>query len=461
MKIQGAKIGVIGAGVSGLETIQFLTSGQAEVSLFDMIPEERAGAIKAQLPGQVRAIFGGYDARLAEFLALDAIVVSPGVNAKTPFFETIRAKGVAILSEIELAARFIREPIIAITGTNGKTTTTTLMAKLFEQAGYRIFTGGNIGTPLIKRAGQTESYDYIVAEISSFQLEEIQTFRPKVAIMLNLTDDHLDRYKTLTEYGFYKEQIFKNQTPDDIAILNRDDSAVVAMARNIRANILWTSTRQVIPLGAYTTPDLPDIIYHGPDGRHSRWSKQGIRLPGEHNIANILTVVTTAMSLGVSPEIIESAIKTFTGLSHRIEYVGEIQGVTFYDDSKGTNVSAVIEAIRSLETPVILVAGGRGKGTDFSPLRNFIQPKVKAAILFGESRFELRQHLHDLTETVMVDAFADIIPASLRYAQAGDSVLLSPACASFDLFKNYKERGDVFKKLIRDYPGYHNGGNKP
>jgi UDP-N-acetylmuramoylalanine--D-glutamate ligase len=356
-----------------------------------------------------------------------------------------RAAKIEIIGELELASRFVRAPIIAVTGTNGKSTVTVLIGGIFKAAGLKTFVGGNLGTPLSDAADA--DFDIAAVEVSSYQLETIERFKPRVAIHLNLADDHLDRYANLKEYSAAKARVFENQDGGDWAILNRDDAHVWGLAER--------GSARVFSFGQSRTERAPTIWTDGgalafDDGaRRGHIAMDRFRLPGMHNVANAMAASAAAIAMNVAPEIIERVLKEFRGLPHRIEFVCEKGGVAFVDDSKGTNVGAAVEAIAAARPPVILIAGGVDKGGSYEPLRAAIGRKVNLVILIGSAREKMRAALAGAVAIESAETLREAVALAASRARPGDTVLLSPACSSFDQFKDYAERGHIFQELVR------------
>jgi UDP-N-acetylmuramoylalanine--D-glutamate ligase len=353
------------------------------------------------------------------------------------------SRGIEILSEVELAYRFLRFPIIAITGTNGKSTTTTLVGQMLKANGARVFIGGNIGAPLIGFVGG--DWEWGVVEISSFQLEWIQEFRPRLAVLLNLTEDHLDRYPNFAAYCRTKERLFECQTPEDIAILNRDDPQVWAMRQRRHAKIISFGFSE-IDQGVFARSE--EIVWRGVAGEE-RFPLHHVKIQGVHNVENMMAAIAVAKAIGIPAQIIQQTLEEFPGLEHRLEFVREKDGVRYYNDSKGTNVGAVVKSLASFSVPVILLAGGVDKGGDYGVLREGVGKRVKRLVLFGAAKEIIAESLGMQTETVVVDDMETAVRDAYQHAHPGDVVLLSPACSSFDMFRNYAERGRVFKSLVQ------------
>jgi UDP-N-acetylmuramoylalanine--D-glutamate ligase len=374
---------------------------------------------------------------------VDIVIPSPGVPPENPLLRQAGALGVPIMSEIELASRFVRAPLLAITGTNGKSTTTTLLGEMLNAGGKKTFVGGNIGAPLIGfTAGE---WDWGVVEISSFQLEWVNHFRPRIAVLLNVTEDHLDRYPDFAAYCGTKERIFTAQTESDSSILNRDDPLVWGMRERIRARVISFGAAEVSE-GAFTRSNE---IFWRDGATEERYSLRRAKLQGVHNVENMMAALAAARCVGICQEAIQQTLDTFPGLEHRLEFVREKDGVRYYNDSKGTNVGAVVKSLASFTAPVILLAGGVDKGGDYGVLRDLVRSKVRRLVLFGAAKEIIRAALGALTDTVMVETLEGAVQEAAAHARTGDVVLLSPACSSFDMFRNYGERGKMFKDLVQ------------
>ncbi len=449
MELKGKRALVVGAGRTGIATAQFLQEKEAKVTITDCKSGTELGEELEKIDeGRIKAELGGH--RLKSFLEAELIVVSPGIPPIRPLMAAIR-NGKEIISEIELAYRFIQTPIIAVTGTDGKTTTATLIEKALTNSGRKVFLGGNIGRPLIECARTKQDCDYAVAELSSFQLERTYSFRPYIALLLNLSPDHLDRYRSYRQYVRAKMRIFANQRSSDFAILNKDDSLVSRGSRGIRAKKIFFSRTHPLKKGTYL--EEGKIFYRAPSGRKKAFPTEKFKLRGPHNLENTMAAVTAAEICSCPREGIQEALEHFAGLEHRLEFVRELRGVKFYNDSKATTVNSVKRALESFSEPVILIAGGRDKGSDYTPLRDPVREKVKALILLGEARAKIAQALPGLTETLSVENLAQAVKLAWAKSSSGDLVLLSPACSSFDMFSNYEERGRVFKELVRGLKG--------
>ena len=445
MDLQGKRVMVVGLGISGRAAARLLAARGAKLVMTD----RNADLPHSDLPAGVVHLGVEDAAWLGPPDPIELVVASPGVPPASLLMSTARARRIPIIGELELASRFVSAPMVAITGTNGKSTVTVMLGEICQAAGLKTFVGGNLGTPLAAAAGVT--YDAAVIEVSSYQLELIETFRPHVAIHLNLTDDHLDRYRDLAEYGLAKARLFENQNADDWAILNRDDPAVWKLARDVRA--------QVFSFGCARPPSAAapmraiwcdgDALAFNDGIRAGRIALRDFTLPGRHNLLNAMAAAAAALALGIPPPTIERALSAVAGLPHRTELVRTVGGVRYIDDSKGTNVGAVVEALAATHGPVILIAGGVDKGGDYAPLRQPLSAKVKLLILIGAARHTMRTALAGATAIETASALADAVKLAAAHALSGDTVMLSPACSSFDQFKDYAERGRVFQELVR------------
>ncbi len=442
MEIKGKKVLVLGLARTGRECARFLAQHGASVQVTDVRSEvelKQEMETLAALP--IRYFLGGEDPDWLE--GVDIIVPSPGVPAENVLLKEGSRRGIKILSEIEFACRFLRAPLVAITGTNGKSTTTTLVGEMLKASGAKVFVGGNIGTPLIGFVGG--DWEWGVVEVSSFQLEWIEEFRPRISVLLNLTEDHLDRYPNFRAYCQAKQRIFEAQDANDIAILSRDDRLVWEMRKRIRARVVSFGFSEVDD-GVFVA--AREMIWR--DGsREEKFPLSRVKIQGVHNVENMMAAIAAAKSAGVSASLIQKVLEDFPGLEHRLEFVREKDGVRYYNDSKGTNVGAVVKSLASFSDPVILLAGGVDKGGDYGILRQEIRQKVRRLVLFGEAQEIIARALGDLTETVIVENLEAAVGDAFAHARAGEVVLLSPACSSFDMFRNYAERGQVFKSLVQ------------
>jgi UDP-N-acetylmuramoylalanine--D-glutamate ligase len=433
------RILIVGLGATGVAVAKYLHGIGKQIALADEKPESELVSTLAELSGiPFTSHFGTH--RKEDFLAYPMIVLSPGVDSELPVLKEARSKGIRIIGEIELASLFIKEPVIAITGTNGKTTTTTLIGEIFRKAFGDVFVGGNIGTPLICYITEDRKTPYIVLEISSFQLETIETFRPNTAILLNITEDHLDRYRSFNEYKEAKYRIFENQNESDYALINTNILPVMKG----KPKILPFSAHQEVSEGAFARNGN---LYVRFEGHEFIYKRELSPLIGIHNTENILTALLTAHIYGIEQAITEDVLKTFKGLPHRVEYIRTIDGITFCNDSKATNVDAAKRALESIDGSIVLIAGGKDKGGSYRAITG-VADKIRALIVIGEAQerivHELGSHIKTYTENSMEDA----VRKAREVARDGDMVLLSPMCSSFDMFKDYKDRGNTFRRIV-------------
>ena len=437
---------VVGLGKSGVASAVFLKAHGAQVTVSDAKPPDQLGEeITRLLDLGIAVETGGHGERT--FRGQDLIVVSPGVPVDSPMVVQARALGEKVIGEIELAARFLPKNIVAITGSNGKTTTTALTGEILAAGGKRTVVGGNIGTPAISLVEQTTPDSVVVLEVSSFQLETIETFRPPIAVVLNVTPDHLDRHRTFEAYVNAKARIFENQLAEDFAVLNADDSACVALASRTRAQVFWFSRKKEVKQGAYA--HAGQTFFRRPDGQQEIMLTSEIPLKGAHNLENALAAVCAGALMGCTAEKIRQAVRAFKAVEHRLEYVATIRGVEYYNDSKATNVDATIKALESFPANIHLILGGKDKGSDYSMLNDLLRQRVKCVYTIGAAAAKIESQIKG-TEVVHAGTLENAVKQAADSAQAGDIVLLAPACASFDQFRNYEHRGRVFKEAVQE-----------
>ncbi len=444
---EGRNVFVVGAGRSGLAAAVLLLREGARVTLLD---ERRKDAVErslgATIPPEVAFVHGRMGEKAA--LGVDLVVLSPGVPAEKLPLEALRRSGVPVWGELELGFRRFRGSIAAVSGTNGKSTVTTLLGGMVSRAFSRVFVGGNLGTPLSEAAGG--AYDWGVVEASSFQLESIDTFRPKVAVLLNITEDHNDRYKDFAAYAEAKMALFRNQSSTDIAVINADDPAISARADRIPTEkIPFSLTR---PLAEGVCLDGGEMVYCN-GIREERYPRALLRIRGTQNVENALAAIAAARRIGVPQEAVRDVLASFPGLPHRVEFVRRVKGVSYVNDSKGTNVGAVLKCLEGFPEPVVLIAGGKDKGIDFRPLREPLRRKARAAVLFGEARGRMERELSGTVPLADADTLEDAVRRAAGLARRGDVVILSPACSSFDQFRNFEERGEAFRRAVMELPG--------
>jgi len=444
MELRGKRVLVVGLGKSGVASALFLKLRGARVTVSDTKTEDELRAeIPVLLDHGITVETGEHGERT--FHGQDLIVVSPGVSVDALPMQA-RISGEPIIGEIELAAQFLPGRIVAITGSNGKTTTTTLTGEILTAGGLPTLVGGNIGTPAISLVERAKPDHIIVLEVSSFQLETIQTFRPKMAVILNITPDHLDRHRTFAAYAGAKARIFENQQADDFAVLNADDPNCVALAEGIRAHICWFSRKKEVQQGASVQDGR--IGFRDAGGKREIMLVSEIPLKGAHNLENVLAAICAGALMGVKPEHIRRAVQQFKAVEHRLEYVATIRGVDYYNDSKATNVDATIKALESFPANIHLILGGKDKGSDYTVLNDLLRERVKRVYTIGAAAEKIESHIKGAAEIVPAETLDDAVRRAAAVAQAGDVVLLAPACASFDQFDNYEHRGRVFKEVV-------------
>jgi UDP-N-acetylmuramoylalanine--D-glutamate ligase len=452
------RVTVMGMARSGESAARLLLAAGARVTIADAKDEVQLADVLARLDRARITIRTGadYGSSLRE---TDLVVISPGVPARLPMLEAARGRGVAVIGELELASWFLGAPVIAITGTNGKSTTVTLIGEILKRSGKRAFVGGNIGTPLSEAALATRQagaspYEYIVAEVSSFQLETIRRFRPWCAAILNITTDHMDRYERAADYVAAKARIFENQSGTDIALLNLDDAQVAAMRPRVRARVMGVSMSGQLGHGVQE-----GVIWDGTQvtatfgGRTEVvCRREEIRMVGSHNLSNAMAAVAAGVAARCPMGAIRESLRAFPGIEHALEAVRERRGVRFINDSKGTNVDAVLKALESFDEPIVLIAGGRDKGGDFERLREPVRRRVTHLILIGEAAPRLHEVLRECPNVIRAPSLRAAVEEAAAVATAGSVVLLSPACASFDMFADYQDRGRQFKQLVSELP---------
>jgi UDP-N-acetylmuramoylalanine--D-glutamate ligase len=449
MELEGKKAVVVGLGITGRTTARFLKSRGAVVWAVDSADRETlADAVAEMTALGVETQIGPHRPEL--LAEADLIVVSPGVPHTLAPLAAAAARGIPLLGEIELAARFLNRPIIAVSGTNGKTTTTTLVGRMLEKAGMRVFVGGNIGSPLIGFVAEGQDADVAVVEVSSFQLDTADTFRPKVAVLLNVAEDHLDRYPGMEGYAAAKARLFRNLSASDTAVFNGGDPQIREMTGALSARRLpfrWENDREEDSAeGAVLSAGK--IRIRMAEVGITEMSCADFALPGPHNLENAAAAALAALAAGARLSDIEGVLETFDGLSHRLERVGTVDGVAFYDDSKATNVDAVRRALESFSEPVVLLLGGRDKNTDLTPLANIAAPRVRHAVVMGEAAPRLKEILTPVVPVTEAGSMDAAVHAAFSASRPGTVVLLSPACASFDWYENYARRGEDFRRAV-------------
>jgi UDP-N-acetylmuramoylalanine--D-glutamate ligase len=446
MDLKDKRVLVVGLGKSGVASALFLKERGARVTVSDTkSPDQLREEIPVLLDHGITVETGGHGERT--FRGQDLIVVSPGVPVDAAPLVQARAAGEPVIGEIELAAQNLSGEIVAITGSNGKTTTTTLAGEILAAGGFPVSVGGNIGTPAISLVERATRQTIVVLEVSSFQLETIQTFRPKVAVVLNVTPDHLDRHRTFQTYVDAKTRIFENQQASDFAVLNEDDPTCRTLRDRTRAQVFWFSRKKEVQKGACVRDGKIFFL----DGKSQRevMLVSEIPLKGAHNVENVLAGVCAGALMGCEPAKIRQAIQNFKAVEHRLEYVATIKGVEYFNDSKATNVDATIKALESFPKNIHLILGGKDKGSDYTVLNDLLRERVKRVYTIGAAAEKIESHIKGAAEVVHAETLENAIRRASAVAEPGDVVLLAPACASFDQFQSYNHRGRVFKEVVQ------------
>jgi len=445
MNLSNQRVLVVGLGKSGVASALFLKARGARVTVSDSKPpDELQEAIPTLLDAGIVVETGGHGERT--FQGQDLIVVSPGVPVDAPPLVQARALGEKVIGEIELAGQFFPGRIVAITGSNGKTTTTTLAGEVILAGGFPAVVGGNIGTPAISLVEGTGPDTIAVLEVSSFQLETIETFRPRIAVVLNITPDHLDRHRTFDAYTDAKARIFENQRAEDFAVLNADDPTCVKLATRTRAQVYGFSRKKEVQKGAYVQGGR--LLFRDAEGQKEIMLVSEIPLKGAHNVENVLAAVCVGALSGVEAGRIREAVRTFRAVEHRLEHVATIRGVEYYNDSKATNVDATIKALESFPANIHLILGGKDKGSDYTVLNELLRQRAKRVYTIGTAAAKIESQIQGTVEIVHAETLENALKRASDAAQPGDIVLLAPACASFDQFRNYEHRGKVFKDAV-------------
>ena len=445
MELKEKKVLVFGSGISGEAAAVLLDREGAHVVLYDGNEKLDAVKIKEKMPENVEVVVGAFPEEILD--ELDLTVMSPGVPTDLTVVKKMKEKGIPVWGEIELAYTCGKGDVLAITGTNGKTTTTSLLGEIMKNWKESVFVVGNIGNPYTSIVKDTREDSVIVAEMSSFQLETVHSFRPKVSAILNITPDHLNRHHTMEAYIAAKERIAENQTPEDFCVLNYEDDVLRGFGEKVNAQVLYFSSRRKLNRGVYL--DGKTIICQI-DAPISVCDTDELQILGTHNYENVMAATAMAYAYGVPVEVIRKTLLEFKGVEHRIEFVAEKNGVAYYNDSKGTNPDAAIRGIQAMNRPTVLIGGGYDKESAYDEWIQAFDGKVKKLVLIGATRDKIAQTARSLgfTDIVMADSFEEAFEKCVEYAQPGDAVLLSPACASWGMFKNYEERGDKFKELV-------------
>lgn len=448
MNIEGRNSLVLGAGKSGVASARFLAEHGAIVAIHDKKPIE-------EWSDQARGLKENYGIQrisgdVPSWDRIDFVVISPGVATNT----IPGGYNGEVIGEAELAYRFLKGRIIGITGSNGKTTTTALIGELLKNAGIKTQVGGNIGTPLLSLTETSSDDGWTVAELSSFQLETIREFRPSVGICLNVTPNHLDRYDSFEDYAAAKKRLFMNQTAKDVAVLNADDEITASWADGLKANVVTFSVRRQLDNGFFLRGS--ELVCRAEGKERVLMTRDDIFLRGLHNVENVLAAFAAGLACGASPESMRVTVREFKGVEHRIEFVTEIDGIKFYNDSKATSVDATSKALEALsggDGKTVLILGGRGKNAPYAPLIRLIESSVRSLVLIGEDADNIESQLSGHADIIRADSLQDAVGKGFSAANAGDAVLLAPACASFDMFRSFEERGTVFKAAVKELRG--------
>lgn len=447
LDLKNKRILVAGIGKSGLAAAHFLKDRGARVTVSDSRPATMVAELPSLLDDGFMVETGGHG--LLTFRRSDLIVVSPGVPLDVPEIKQVRALGMRVLGELELGAQFLQGQTIAITGSNGKTTTTTLLGKIFADAGQPTLVGGNIGLPVINLVAKSTPETINVLEVSSFQLETIEEFHPWISIVLNITPDHLDRHGSFENYAAAKRRITENQTVEDFLVLNGEDEPTKLVAAKTKAQIYWFSARRQVKQGAFVDRDA--IVFRASEGGTFEpvLPVSEIPLAGAHNVENVLAAVAMAKLAGVSNEVIRETVRNFKAVEHRLEFVRELDGVRYFNDSKATNVDATVKAVESFPGGILLILGGKDKDSDYATMSALLRERVKTVITIGTAAEKIAHQLVGVVKIEAAGTMERAVSLAKELAVAGDVVLLAPACASFDQFQNYEHRGRVFKDLVR------------
>ncbi len=453
MEFLKKRILVVGLGRSGLSAARWLIKEGADVTIGEIRPK---GELQGELYDEAVKLgakleTGGHS--IETFVNQDMIIVSPGVPLEIDPLKAARDKGILIIGEMELAGRLFDTPVVAVTGTNGKSTVVTILESMIRASGATVFLGGNIGTPLMDYVAGGQVADYVLVEVSSFQLDTMEQFCPVVSLLLNITPDHLDRYPDYEAYVQSKLKIFQNQGPGHYAILNDDDQRLSCFRPKGGVTVLRYGIEEREGRNAFL--DGKRMIARLPGKKKCYFNIEEFSIPGRHNLENLMGVVLAGLALGLKPEVIWGSIKDYKGLPHRIELVGSIGGIDFYDDSKATNVDAAVRSVQTFDKSLILIAGGRHKGGDYSPLVKAAEGRVKKAIFLGEAKYLMARSFEGIIPFDLADSMGEAVSKAFATADANDVVLLAPACSSFDMFSDYGHRGRVFREEVKGLDNVH------
>jgi UDP-N-acetylmuramoylalanine--D-glutamate ligase len=456
--LKGKKVLVVGLGKSGLAAALFLRHRGAQVTVSDVRSAEAlAKDIPALIEEGISVEAGGHG--LLTFRRQDLIVVSPGVPVDTPELVQVRSFGLPVIGELELAARFLQGDVLAMTGSNGKTTTTTLAGEILKESGRHTLVGGNIGVPVVSLIEESTPSTWSVLEVSSFQLETTREFHPTIAVILNITPDHLDRHGTFENYALAKERIFARQTAEDFLVLNADNPRAAAAAERAPSHVYWFSIHHPVPQGAWVEsgPEGDQVLFRASEGSEPETilPVNAIGLKGAHNVENVLAAVCAARLAGCPASSVRGAVEKFKAVEHRLEFVSTLNGVDFYNDSKATNVDATEKAIAAFPGGIHLILGGKDKNSDYSILAPLLRERVRAVYTIGSAAQKIESHLRGVVPIHSCQTLDAAVKAAANAARPGDIVLLAPACSSFDQFESYEHRGRVFKELVHEAQGFN------
>jgi UDP-N-acetylmuramoylalanine--D-glutamate ligase len=450
LELKNKRVLVVGLGKSGLAAAHFLKTLGARVTVSDARPAMLIAELSELLEQGFSVEAGSHG--LLTFRRQDLIVVSPGVPMSTPELTQVRAMGAHIIGELELGSQYLKGEMIAVTGSNGKTTTTTLIGEILKAAGRSTLVGGNIGRPVTAMVEESTAESWSVLEVSSFQLETVETFKPRIALVLNITPDHLDRHGTFEAYAALKARITEFQTAEDFLVLNGEDKETQLIAAKTKAQVYWFSGRRPIKQGAFVHGE--SILFVPREGAKAEpvMPVAEISLAGAHNVENVLAAVCAARLAGVEGETVRTAVREFNAVEHRLEFVRELGSVKYYNDSKATNVDATMKAVESFAGGIFLILGGKDKGSDYRVLESLLRDRVKMVITIGSAAEKIERQLDGVVKIERAETLERAVAFAAAAAVAGDTVLLAPACASFDQFENYEQRGRVFKELVAALP---------
>jgi UDP-N-acetylmuramoylalanine--D-glutamate ligase len=449
VELKNKRVLVVGLGKSGISAAHFLRGQGARVTVSDSRDAVAlAGEIPALLEAGIMVETGGHG--LLTFRRSDLIVVSPGVPMDTPELKQVIAFGLPVIGELELAARFLKGKVVAITGSNGKTTTTTLVGEILKAAGMPTLVGGNIGLPVIELIDESSDETVSVLEVSSFQLETVEEFHPQIAVVLNITPDHLDRHGSFENYAAAKARITERQGAQDFLVLNGEDKATQMVAGKTKAQVFWFSGRRPIKQGAFAHGE--SVLFVAKEGGKAEpiMPVSEIPLKGAHNVENVLAAACVARLAGVSAEVIRGAVRGFKAVEHRLEFVAEIDGVAYYNDSKATNVDATMKAVASFDGGIHLILGGKDKDSDYGQMAALVRERVKVVYTIGSAAEKIEHQLRGVVKMKSAGTLAVAVRDATADAVPGDVVLLAPACSSFDQFENYEHRGRVFREIVHE-----------